>query len=63
MPAGAEHFCAFLPRLVSMHITDTLSFYNVIVSFRLQYAAISEKEALIEMVLLKEKPTKTVFNV
>ena len=55
MPVGAERFCAFLSRLVSMHVTDTLSFYNVFVLFWLLCVVITEKEALIQNGLLKTK--------
>ena len=39
----------FLSRLVSKHITDTLSFYNVFVSFWLLCTAISEKKHSLKM--------------
>ena len=55
MPAGAEHFCGFLSRLISKYIAHSLSFYNVFVSFWLLCAAITEIEALIQNDLLKEK--------
>ena len=52
----------FLSRLVSKHITDTLSFYDVFVSFWLLRAAIAEKKALIQNSLLRKTLNNIYWN-